>query len=136
MRHWKLALPCLCAALFAAGAALLAAGAARAQEPVKIRASWVAPLANWASILAEKKDLAQHAGKSYVMEPVRYAGTPLMITASGFATPFPARSGAVPCTASNTAAWSPMFAPGTTPRPPTSPAHRAILQSRRQRGGL
>jgi sulfonate transport system substrate-binding protein len=74
MRHWKLALLCLCAAV-------IPAGAARAQEPVKIRASWVAPLANWASILAEKKDLARHAGKSYVMEPVRYAGTPLMITA-------------------------------------------------------
>jgi sulfonate transport system substrate-binding protein len=74
MRRWKLALLCL-------SAAVIGAGAARAQEPVKIRASWVAPLANWASILAEKKDLARHAGKSYVMEPARYAGTPLMITA-------------------------------------------------------
>jgi NitT/TauT family transport system substrate-binding protein len=62
-------------------AAVMCAGAARAQEPVKIRASWVAPLANWASILLEKKDLARHAGKSYVMEQVRYAGTPLIITA-------------------------------------------------------
>jgi NitT/TauT family transport system substrate-binding protein len=62
-------------------AAVIGDGAARAQEPVKIRASWVAPLANWASILLEKKDLARHAGKSYVMEQVRYAGTPLIITA-------------------------------------------------------
>ncbi len=74
MRCSKLASLGLCAAL-------MGAGAARAQEPVKIRASWVAPLANWASILLEKKDLARHAGKSYVMEPVRYAGTPLIITA-------------------------------------------------------
>jgi NitT/TauT family transport system substrate-binding protein len=59
----------------------LAAASAHAQTPVKIRASWVAPVANWASILLEKKDLARHFGKSYVMEPVRYAGTPLILTA-------------------------------------------------------
>ena len=29
----------------------------------------------------EKKDLAKHWGKSYVMEAVRYQGTPPMITA-------------------------------------------------------
>jgi len=69
------------AALIALCAALLGAAGARAQEPVKIRVSWVAPIANWASILLDKKDLARHLGKSYVMEPVRYAGTPLMITA-------------------------------------------------------
>jgi sulfonate transport system substrate-binding protein len=79
MRVSKLALLRLYAAFTCA--ALMTAGAARAQEPVKIRASWVAPLANWASILLEKKDLARHAGKSYVMEQVRYAGTPLIITA-------------------------------------------------------
>jgi sulfonate transport system substrate-binding protein len=72
MRWSKLALLCLCA---------LSVGTAQAQEPVKIRVSWVAPLANWGSILLEKKDLARHAGKSYVMEQVRYAGTPLIITA-------------------------------------------------------
>ena len=48
---------------------------------MKIRASWVAPVSNWASILLEKKDLARHLGKSYVLEPVRYQGTPPMITA-------------------------------------------------------
>jgi NitT/TauT family transport system substrate-binding protein len=74
MRLFKLAILGLCAAL-------IGAGAASAQEPVKIRVAWVAPLANWGSILLEKKDLARHLGKSYVMEPVRYAGTPLMITA-------------------------------------------------------
>jgi sulfonate transport system substrate-binding protein len=54
---------------------------ANAQQPVKIRVSWVAPVSNWASIMLEKKDLAQHLGKSYTMEPVRYAGTPPMVTA-------------------------------------------------------
>jgi sulfonate transport system substrate-binding protein len=66
-------------ALFAM--ALLGITAASAQQPVKIRVSWVAPVSNWASILLEKKDLARHLGKSYTMEPVRYAGTPPMITA-------------------------------------------------------
>jgi sulfonate transport system substrate-binding protein len=50
-------------------------------EPIKIRNSWVAPVTNWASILLEKKDLAKHLGQSYVMEPVRFGGTPPMITA-------------------------------------------------------
>ena len=54
---------------------------AYAQQPVKIRVSWTAPVSNWASILLEKKDLAKHLGKTYTLEPVRYAGTPLMITA-------------------------------------------------------
>ena len=63
------------------GAILLAPHAAQSQQPVKIRASWVAPVSNWASILLEKKDLAKHSGKSYALEPVRFAGTPQMITA-------------------------------------------------------
>jgi NitT/TauT family transport system substrate-binding protein len=67
--------------LGAVALALFAVSPASAQEPVKIRVSWVAPVSNWASILLEKKDLAKHFGKSYVMEPVRYAGTPPMVTA-------------------------------------------------------
>src|SRR5215468_12338452 len=55
-------------------------GNARA-EPVKIRLAWVTPVATWGSILLEKKDLAKHLGQSYVLEPVRFQGTPLMITA-------------------------------------------------------
>src|SRR5215472_8080209 len=54
---------------------------ATAAEPIKIRMSWVAPVANWASIVLEKKDLAKHMGKSYTVESVRYQGTPQMITA-------------------------------------------------------
>ncbi|MBO0764600.1 MAG: ABC transporter substrate-binding protein [Hyphomicrobiaceae bacterium] len=61
--------------------ALFGTPSADAQPPVKIRVAWVAPVSNWASILLEKKELAKHMGQSYVMEPVRYAGTPPMVTA-------------------------------------------------------
>ena len=50
-------------------------------DPVQIRVAWVAPMANWISMWLDKKDLAQHLGKSYVFEPVHYAGTPPMVTA-------------------------------------------------------
>src|ERR1700749_1907503 len=62
--------------------ALLAFGApAASAEPGKIRVAWVAPIANWISIWLDKKDLAKHFGKSYVFEPVHFAGTPPMVTA-------------------------------------------------------
>ncbi len=61
--------------------ALCGAPAVIAQQPVKIRVSWVAPVSNWASIWLEKKDLARHLGKSYTLETTRYAGTPPMVTA-------------------------------------------------------
>lgn len=50
-------------------------------EPVKIRLAWIVPVSNIAEILFAKAGIAQHLGKSYVMEPVRYQGTPPMITA-------------------------------------------------------
>ena len=56
-------------------------GTAQGAEPVKIRLSWVAPLASWGSILLEKKDLATHLGKSYTLETIHFAGTPTMVTA-------------------------------------------------------
>jgi sulfonate transport system substrate-binding protein len=64
--------------------ALLAAWsvtAAECAESVKIRMSWVAPVTNWGSIVLEKKELAQHLGKSYTLEPAHFPGTPPMITA-------------------------------------------------------
>jgi len=67
--------------ILAALAVTLGAGTTANAEPVKIRLSWVAPVANIGSIIMEKKDLALHMGKSYVLEPVRYQGTPPMITA-------------------------------------------------------
>jgi NitT/TauT family transport system substrate-binding protein len=69
-----LAATVLCAGPFGAGAALAA-------EAVKIRLSYVVPIANWASMLVEKKDLAKNLGKSYQLEITRFAGTPPMITA-------------------------------------------------------
>jgi sulfonate transport system substrate-binding protein len=58
----------------------MTAGAANA-EPVKIRMSWVAPLANWGSVILERPELLTHMGKSYTLESTRYQGTPQMITA-------------------------------------------------------
>src|SRR5436190_23209698 len=63
-----------------AALAFIAAGPAQS-EPIKIRHSYVVPVANWTPMLEAKKDLAKHWGKSYVMEAVRYQGTPPMITA-------------------------------------------------------
>lgn len=67
----------------AAGIAALSAYPAAAADPVKIRVAWVVPVANWASIILEKKDLMTHYGTSYVAEPVRFQSTPTMITALG-----------------------------------------------------
>ena len=75
MRFMKLALAGVCAL------GLFGAGSANSAEPVKIRISWVAPLANWGSVILEKKDLLTHMGKSYTLDAVRYQGTPQMITA-------------------------------------------------------
>lgn len=66
------------AAVLGAG---LSAGVVKAADPVKIRLSYVVPISNWASLLVEKKDLAQHLGKSYQLEITRFAGTPPQITA-------------------------------------------------------
>ena len=72
--------------IIATGIALLGlavswSNSAAQAEPLKIRGAWVAPLANLSSVWLQKKDLAVHFGQSYVFEPVRYAGTPPMITA-------------------------------------------------------
>ncbi|HZQ13609.1 MAG TPA: ABC transporter substrate-binding protein [Pseudolabrys sp.] len=72
MRLLKLAL---------AGACALALTAAAKAEPVKIRMSWVVPVANWGSVILEKKDLLTHLGKSYTLDVIRYQGTPQTITA-------------------------------------------------------
>src|SRR6202047_1165991 len=62
--------------------ALLAPGIGQAgAEPVKIRVAWVAALSNLSAMWLDKKDLAQHFGKSYIFEPVHFAGTPPMVTA-------------------------------------------------------
>jgi NitT/TauT family transport system substrate-binding protein len=60
---------------------LLAAGAACAADPVKIRASWIVAPSDWAPLLPEKPELMKNNGKSYVFEPMRFQGTPAVITA-------------------------------------------------------
>jgi len=75
MRFFKFGLALLFTTL------LIGAGAARAADPVKIRLSYVVPIANWTSMLMEKKDIAKNLGKSYQLEITRFAGTPPMITA-------------------------------------------------------
>jgi len=75
MRFHKFALVGACAL------GLIGATTPGKAEPVKIRMSWVAPVANWASMLMEKKDLLKHMGKSYTLETIRFRGTPPMITA-------------------------------------------------------
>lgn len=64
----------------AVAAAILSTGVAQA-APVKIRIAYVVPVANWGPLLAVKKDLAKHWGKSYEVEAIRFQGTPPMITA-------------------------------------------------------
>ena len=66
------------ASLFAAAG--LCCGGTAGAAPLKITEGWVAP-GNWASIWLQKKDLARHFGRSYVLVPQHYVGTPLMITA-------------------------------------------------------
>jgi NitT/TauT family transport system substrate-binding protein len=60
---------------------LLAAGGADGAEPVKIRASWIVAPSDWTPLLPEKPDLMKNNGKSYVFEPMRFQGTPAVITA-------------------------------------------------------
>src|SRR5258708_36958079 len=75
MRLLKLVLASLFVSL------MLDVGAARAVEPVKIRVGWVVPITDWALFMVEKRELARHFDKSYVMEPVRFASSPSVITA-------------------------------------------------------
>jgi len=75
MRRPTFALSC------AAALALVVAGAAHGAESVKIRASWVVAPSDWTPLLLEKPDLMRHQGKSYAFEPIRFQGTPAVITA-------------------------------------------------------
>jgi sulfonate transport system substrate-binding protein len=69
-------------AVFAAVGALWAGLApVGAADPVKIRLSYIVPIANWAPMLLEKKELAKNLGKTYQLEITRFAGTPPLITA-------------------------------------------------------
>jgi NitT/TauT family transport system substrate-binding protein len=67
--------------VLAALAAMLGSSAAHAQQPVKIRLSYIVPVSNWATMLFKKPELAKHLGKSYTFEAMHFGGTPQLITA-------------------------------------------------------
>ena len=71
----------LAATAICAAAAALTSSAAAFADPPQIRVGWVAPVANFASILLLKPDLMQHQGKTYQFEPQHFASTPTMIPA-------------------------------------------------------
>src|SRR5262245_25056217 len=60
---------------------LLAGATAHGAEAVKIRASWIVAPSDWTPLLPEKPELMKNNGKSYVFEPMRFQGTPAVITA-------------------------------------------------------
>jgi NitT/TauT family transport system substrate-binding protein len=67
--------------LTAAGAALLLALAGAQAEPLKIRVAWITVPTSLAPLLAAKPELANHLGKSYVVEATRFQGSSAMTTA-------------------------------------------------------
>jgi NitT/TauT family transport system substrate-binding protein len=70
MLHWVLGLTLL-----------FAGAAAHGAEAVRIRASWIVAPSDWTPLLPEKPDLMKNNGKTYVFEPMRFQGTPAVITA-------------------------------------------------------
>src|SRR5215468_11411475 len=62
-------------------AVLLAGATAHGAEAVKIRASWIVAPSDWTPLLPEKPELMKNNGKSYAFEPMRFQGTPAVITA-------------------------------------------------------
>ena len=70
----------LLALAFALLPCLFAAGAARA-EPVKLRYAWVSATSDAPLLMFAKPGIAQHEGVAYTLEPIRFQGSPPMITA-------------------------------------------------------
>ena len=66
--------------LAAAIVGTLASGTARA-EPLKIRLSYIVPVANWATMLFQTPGLAKHLDQSYTFEAIHFQGTPQLIQA-------------------------------------------------------
>lgn len=64
-----------------AAAVGFAATVANAADPVKIRIGWVVLPGELQPVLFAKEGIAKNNGKSYVMEAIRFQGTPPMITA-------------------------------------------------------
>jgi ABC-type nitrate/sulfonate/bicarbonate transport system substrate-binding protein len=62
-------------------AAALLAGSAANCEPAKIRISWVAVPNNLPPLFMSKPQMMKHAGTSYVVDPIRFPGTPQSVAA-------------------------------------------------------
>jgi sulfonate transport system substrate-binding protein len=62
-------------------AAALLAGSAANCEPAKIRISWVAVPNNLPPLFMSKPEMMKHAGTSYVVDPIRFPGTPQSVAA-------------------------------------------------------
>jgi sulfonate transport system substrate-binding protein len=77
MRFLKLVAPLAVAVLLTKVVLLQAA------SPVKISVAWIAAPTNLAPILFAKDGIAQHLGKTYTLQPIRFNGSPQMITAMG-----------------------------------------------------
>ena len=61
---------------------LLAAFASSATaEPLKIRVGWISVPVSLAPVLFARPELARNQGKSYVLEPIRFTGSSIMLTA-------------------------------------------------------
>jgi NitT/TauT family transport system substrate-binding protein len=70
------------AKILAVGVALAAAVAsAQAQQPLKLRMGWTVAPAQLAPIMLDPPGVAKHAGKSYVLEPLRFQGSAATLTA-------------------------------------------------------
>lgn len=61
--------------------ALLFANSAAHAEPVKIRISWVAVPNNLPPLFMAKPEMMTHAGKTYVVDAIRFPGTPQSVAA-------------------------------------------------------
>jgi sulfonate transport system substrate-binding protein len=68
-------------ALAGLAAAFAMSSGAQAADPLKIRISWVAIPNNLPPLLMEKPELMTRAGQSYVVDAVRYPGTPQSVAA-------------------------------------------------------
>jgi ABC-type nitrate/sulfonate/bicarbonate transport system substrate-binding protein len=66
---------------FLFAALIVALSGAAVQAQTKIRLSYIVPVANWATMLMQKKDLMKHEGKSYTLDIIHFRGTPELITA-------------------------------------------------------
>jgi len=53
----------------------LKSSAAFAAEPLRIRIGWANTPATISPLLFQKTDIMRHYGKSYTVEPIRFAGT-------------------------------------------------------------